>query len=354
MNLVILLAVVVIGQLCAGCQTLGYYCQAAQGQCEMLTGHRDVPEILQDPAEPESLKQRLRLAMELRTFAETNLGLPAGGSYRTYKKLDRPNSVWVVTASKEFSTELESWWYPVVGRFTARSYFDKARAEHYAQTLRSEGLEVHLGGARAYSTLGWFRDPLLSTFIHEPDTELAELLFHELAHRRLFIANDAAFNESMATAVGQAGVRRWLAAQHNATALAAYHQTTGQRQQFFKLLEITRDELRRLYATDLRAPDMRLQKQALHSRMHDRYLELKAQWNGYSGYDSWFAKPPSNPRMAAMATYYKYVPAFDKLLLQCGDDLDQFFAEAAALGKLPAADRRAQLERLMKDGPSRP
>ncbi len=350
-NLAIALIGGLLGCLGAGCQSLAYYCQAARGQCDMLIGHREVADILDDPAESDALKARLRLAMELREFAQTQLGLPAEGSYLTYKHLDRPHSVWVVTASHEFSTELETWWYPVVGRFSARSFFNKADADACAQRLRQERFEVHVGGARAYSTLGWFRDPLLSTFIHDPDTELAELLFHELTHRRLFIANDTTFNESMATAVGQEGVRRWLLSRKDAPTLQKYEQSLRRQRQFVELIASTREQLQRLYVSGLRPEEMRTQKQAVHSRMKDRYEELKVGWGGHTAYDPWFAHPPTNPRMAGIATYYAHLPAFEALLRQCNGDLNQFFAEAESMGKAPSAIRKSRLLGLTQRAP---
>src|SRR5262245_58234042 len=208
----------------AGCGTVGYYAQAIRGQCQILHRQEPIARLLQDTNTPPRLRQRLELVLRLREFAERDLGLDANGHYRHYADLRRPFAVWNVYAAPEFSLKAKAWWYPVVGRLEYQGYFDEAKARRYASRLATDGYDVYVGGVPAYSTLGWFRDPVLNTFVFDDDVDLADTLLHELAHQRLFVAGDTDFNEAFATAVAEAGVQRWLRAADDQPALARHQQ----------------------------------------------------------------------------------------------------------------------------------
>jgi len=167
----------------------------------MLEAARPIPDVIADPQAAPPLKQRLERAQQMRTFASAQLGLPDNGSYTRYADLKRPYVVWNVFATPELSLQLKQWCYPVVGCAGYRGYFDKAAADATADELRAEGYEVNVSGVPAYSTLGWFADPLLNTFVGGTEGQLAGLLFHELAHQVVFVGGDTTFNESFATTV---------------------------------------------------------------------------------------------------------------------------------------------------------
>ena len=200
--------------LLTGCQTASYYTQAVRGHLQIVHRQQPIAELLQQPGTPEPLKARLRLVLAMREFAAQELRFPVNGHYLRYADLGRSNVVWNVTATPEFSMTAMDWWYPVVGRLAYRGYFVESAARQHAAELAAQGFDVDVGGVQAYSTLGWFRDPVLNTFVHEPETELAELLFHELAHQRLFVSGDTDFNDAFAEAVSEEGTRRWLHAKH--------------------------------------------------------------------------------------------------------------------------------------------
>ena len=206
----LLLVLVVLGV--SGCQTLSYYGQAIQGQYQIITHQQKIEKLLADPDTPAPLKAKLQLVQTLRTFAAKDLKLPVDGHYQKYVDVQRPYVVWNVEAAREFSLEAKSWWYPFVGSLDYRGYFSESGARKYAARLEKKGYEVCVEGVTAYSTLNWFRDPLLNTFIFEPEADLAETLFHELGHQRVFTHDDTDFNEAFATTVGQEGARRWLRA----------------------------------------------------------------------------------------------------------------------------------------------
>ncbi|MGH8722269.1 MAG: aminopeptidase, partial [Burkholderiales bacterium] len=171
----------------AGCETLAYYGQAAGGQLAVSAAARPLAQVLADPDVAPALKERLRLAGELRDYATRELKLPESGAYRGYADLGRPFALWNVVAAPEFALEPVQSCFPIAGCVAYRGYFDRKDAERHAAARRGAGYDVVVYGVPAYSTLGWFDDPLLSTFIDYPDAELARLMFHELAHQVAYV-----------------------------------------------------------------------------------------------------------------------------------------------------------------------
>ncbi len=306
---------------------------------------RPVQAVLDDPRSTEDVVTRLVLSQQLLDFAHRELKLPDNGSYRHFVDLGRPAVVWNVVATPEFSLTPRRWCYPVVGCVTYRGYFKRAAATRYAAGLRARGDDVFVGGAAAYSTLGRFRDPLLSTMLGSSDTRLASLLFHELTHHRLYVQGDAAFSEALAGTIERAGVRRWLNSRGDLTALCQYEQWLSRRGEVIELLAAGRRGLNAVYAASADAPavDRWAAKQAALSRLRERYRLLRADWQGPPHFDGWFDSRLNNARLIALATYDALGPALDALLAEAGGDFDAFFARADALAELPPADRAAAL-----------
>ncbi|MEM5432577.1 aminopeptidase [Cupriavidus oxalaticus] len=334
--------------LTAGCETVGYYAQSIGGHLGVMAQAQPLHDAIASArdANDARLAQRLALAGRIRDYASRELKLPDNGSYRRYANLHRPYVVWSVFATPELSMELRKWCFPIVGCISYRGYYAQADAEQYAQSLRRDGLEAYVAGIPAYSTLGYFDDPLLNTFVYLPEGELARLIFHELAHQVVYVRNDTAFNESFATAVEAAGVERWLAEDASEDARASYRQYDARRQQFRALLLGTRDRLAALYQTPLDDEAKREGKARIFADMREQYARLKVEWGNYSGYDRWFDQPLTNAHLAAVATYQQWVPAFTALLAQCDGDWRRFYAEAGRIGALPAGEREAALRRL--------
>ncbi|UIF85785.1 aminopeptidase [Cupriavidus sp. UYPR2.512] len=332
----------------AGCEAVGYYAQSIGGHLGVMAQAQPLTEAIASArdANDARLAQRLALAGRMRDFASRELKLPENGSYRRYANLHRPYVVWSVFATPELSMELRKWCFPVVGCISYRGYYAQSDAEQYAQGLRRDGLETYVAGIPAYSTLGYFDDPLLNTFVYLPEGELARLIFHELAHQVVYVRNDTAFNESFATAVEAAGVERWLAEDASEDARASYRQYDARRQQFRALLLGTRDRLVALYQTPLDDDAKREGKAKIFADLRAEYARLRTEWGGYSGYDRWFGQPLTNAHLAAVATYQQWVPAFTALLAQCNGNWQRFYDEAARIGALPAAEREAALHRL--------
>lgn len=338
----------------SGCQTVHYYSQAVGGQLEIFRAQRPVTEVLDDAQAPAKLKQRLRTVQEIREFARTDLDLDPDDHYVRYADLHRPYVVWNVHAAPEFSMEPKAWWYPFVGKAKYRGYFSETDALEYADRLRRKGFDVYVEGVEAYSTLGWFKDPLLNTFIDNSEPNLAETIFHELSHQRVFISGDTDFNEAFATTVGEEGVQRWLHAKARENSVEKYLQSRERKEQFVALVQNARKKLKALYgqqdgqtpAPVKDAEELRRQKQELIAELRQDYEQLKRQWGGYSGYDRWFSGPLNNAQLNTVSAYYDLVPAFQALLRENGGNLEKFYAAVEKLGKLSKKERRHKLESL--------
>lgn len=327
------------------CSNVGYYAQSVSGQLDVWRRCRPIEGLLEDPQAPDDLKGRLADVLALREFATRELHLPDNGSYRKYADLGRPYVLWNVFAAPEFSTELKTWCFPFAGCVRYRGYFSRDQAERFADGLRKEGYDVYVGGVPAYSTLGWFKDPVLNTFLGYSKPRLAEFLFHELAHQELYVKGDTEFNESFATAVAREGVRRWLAATGSADP-SDVEKVERRREQWVALVLAYRRRLEALYASGASDSDKREEKAHILESLREGYLRLKKSWDGYDGYDRWFARDLNNAKLGSVAAYTRLVPAFQRLLAEEKGDLARFYEEARALGNLPVERRHARLEAL--------
>ncbi len=342
-------ALLAVAMLClgSGCGELGYYRQSVSGHLDLMSRARPVDDWLAQDDTPAALKQRLALARQMRDFSVQVLKLPDNPSYRAYADLQRPAAVWNVVAAPALSLTLQTWCYPVTGCVGYRGYFDRAQADALAAALRAEGLDVAVYGVPAYSTLGWSNwiggDPLLNTFVNGSPAELARLIFHELAHQQLYIADDTMFNESFATAVERIGARLWLQQHGDAAAREQYRQVVQRRQDFRELTMRYRDEFERLYAAPLPDADKRIAKAELLARLRADYATMKQQrWGGFAGYDAWF-EHVNNASLGVLAAYNELAVDFERLYAQQGGDFERFYAAAAAIAALPKAERHAKL-----------
>lgn len=329
-----------------GCGNFSYYLQSVGGQLAIWQRERPVDQLLDDATVAPPLKSRLARALQIRDFASRELGLPDNRSYRSYADVGRPFVVWNVFAAAEFSVAAKQWCFAVAGCVGYRGYFAEADARRLADTLSAQGYDVYVGGVPAYSTIGWFADPLLNTFIHYPAPELARLLFHELAHQVVYVPDDTVFNESFATVVEQAGAERWLAAHGSESERRQFAQLQQFRAEFRGLVTQTRAELAALYAGSAPVGEKRRRKAELLAVLQERYRQRKGGWGGFSGYDRWFAQPLGNAHLAAVAIYTQRVPAFQALLAREDGDLPRFYAAVQSLAALPADARNRRLDAL--------
>ena len=336
--------------LTGGCSTLGYYGQAVGGHLDIVRRTRPVADWLAEPDTPAEVRSRLALSQRMRDFAVRELSLPDNASYRGYADLGRNAVVYNVVAAPELSLALKTWCFPVMGCVGYRGYFARDGADAMAVQLQARGWETSVYGVPAYSTLGKTNllggDPLLNTFVHWPEGDLARLIFHELAHQVAYAEDDTTFNESFATAVERLGGERWLA-QHASAEVRAADAALGARREAFRTLTLRyREALAALYASPITDDDKRLRKAALLAAMRAEHQRLKAErWGGFAGYDGWFEKA-NNAALGVQAAYNELVPLFERLFERSGRDFERFYAEVRVLATLPKAERRAKLEAL--------
>jgi len=332
-----------LGALLVGCESVAYYGQAAHGHLSLMASRQPVASLLAEPA--VASRQRLAVLLEIRDFASETLALPDNGSYRSVVQAPGEAVIWSVVATPPYSLEPRTWCFPVAGCTSYRGYFDRAAADAFAARLAAEGLDVAVDPVPTYSTLGWFDDPMPRNALVWPDYELANLVFHELAHQRLYVEDDSAFNETFATAVAEAGVERWIAQRGDPALREQWQMARARKAAFIDLLLTTRAELIALYEADLPDAEMRAGKARAFDSLKARYTALKASWNGADGFDRWMARPLNNARLAAIATYRESLPAFERLLQCEGGDLPAFYEAAERLAVLPRAEREVALRR---------
>ena len=326
--------------------------QAASGQWEVMRKRESIDAVIEDPATPPELAERLHLLGEARDFSIAPLGLPDNKSYRTYADLERNYVVWNVFAAPEFSLTPKQWCFPVAGCVSYRGYFSKDDAIKESERLSEDGFDVAVGGVAAYSTLGNFSDPILSTMMHWDDIDLIAVLFHELAHQVVYVKDDSAFNESFATAVEEIGVKLWLEFRGEEEKMADYVAGRELQQSLLQLVAVARSVLQKVYASDSDVEYKRLLKrERLKTLAADVAAELQRSGRNGSG---WLSGELNNARLISMTLYEGRLPSFRALYLKCKKDLQCFYTEASDLAELDFDEREAALSAgdLLSDGRS--
>ena len=333
--------------LLSACADIGYLSRSVGGHLHLLQAAKPIQTWVDDDSQPDLLRQRLRLAQRMREFAVSELRLPVRNSYRAYADIARPFAVWNVVAAPELSLTLKTWCYPVMGCAAYRGYFEHAEAEAFAQSLQAPGMEVAVYGVPAYSTLGWTEwlggDPLLSSFIHYPEGQLARMIFHEMAHQVVYVSDDTVFNESFATAVERIGARLWLQARASPATQEEFAATERRRADFLRLVQHYRERLDALFLSERGVHDKRRGKAELMAALRADYAQIKASdWGGFSGYDGWMARV-NNATLGVLAAYNELTPQFEALFEREGRDFERFYAAVRRLARLSRDERRAVL-----------
>jgi predicted aminopeptidase len=321
-----------------------YYMQAARGHMDVMNQRRPVAEVIADQESPQDLKERLGLVQLARDYAVQELKLPDNESYRSYSDIGRDYVVWNVFAAPEFSLRAKSWCFPVAGCVAYRGYFSEQAAQDFATKLSAQGYDVSVGGVSAYSTLGKFADPVLNTMMRWSDVELVSTIFHELAHQKLYIKNDTAFNESFATAVATTGIERWLQARNETSQHRASTDRKRVRSDVMKLVKVARAELQDLYASEVDVSQKRSGKRAILDRLSEHAGDVIEKSN--SGMRNWLAAPLNNARLMSLGLYEGGQNAFSRILDDCDADLTCFYAAADSLAKLSPSERNEKLEEI--------
>ncbi len=308
----------------SACSTLGYYAQSAKGHFELMQQQKPIVQLLKDPKLSETRKQNLRLLQEIRQFASQRLKLPNNASYTQFAELNRKAVTWNLVVTGKYSMQPAQWCFPLIGCISYKGYFSKQQAEREAAKLSPKIYDVYLAPATAYSTLGWFHDPVVSPMLDQGIILAAETIFHELAHQRVYHKSDSNFNEAFATAIGQVGTRLWLAEKHPKS-LPAYLIHLRKQQQFIQLILATHDSLKQFYQRKNTPAAYAEGKQQRIDIFKKNYQQLKHRWGGDSRYDTWFNQPINNARLILAGVYYQKVPKFTQQLQQYNNDFEQFY-----------------------------
>jgi predicted aminopeptidase len=335
--------VLLTGALCTllgGC----YLMQAATGEYQLLHARAPLDTLIADPGTPGALRTRLSEVRAAREFASQDLGLPDNKSYRSYADIGRPFVVWNVVAAPQFSLQPKRWCFPVAGCVAYRGYFHERQARNLALELEARGFDVVVEGVPAYSTLGKFADPVISSMLRYDDDELAATIFHELAHQLIYVRNDSEFNEAFATTVEEVGLTRWLEHQGAAQRIGRFHTEQEHEAALLGLLQPARARLKALYQSAAPLGELRSGKRQILAQLAaDIRLLERRQGVHYPVYDQWIAAGLNNAQLAAVATYYDCVPGFKRLLAAENGSLTRFYAAVRELARETRAARHAQL-----------
>jgi predicted aminopeptidase len=336
------LAVVAAAALLLSCSSLGYYSHTLWGGLKILLERRAIEKLLAEENLAPELRHQLELVESVRAFASEQLSLPDNRSYRSYVAIDGDYVVWNLVAAPELSLLPKVWCFPIAGCVTYRGYFSQQRARKSADRLARRGFDVRVEGVAAYSTLGWFADPVLSTFLHWPEANLAALLFHELAHQVVYVKDDTTFNESFASVVEVEGLRRYLehrGAAHEAARFEAERRREGDR---LLILQYYRERLQSVYEGPQSDAEKRQEKARLFAELRDRLRTeyVTPESGGRPAVDL------NNADLAAIGAYFDLMPPLQALFRSCMESFESFYAAAARLATLEKTARDAELQRL--------
>jgi len=329
----------------AACAAPSYYAQAISGHRELMRQRKDIAEILDSGSASPELAQRLELAVEIRAFAVAQLHLPDTGSFTQFVETGREAVTWNVVAAPEFSLTPKRWCFLVSGCVPYRGYFKLQDAERFAARLAADGFDTAVSPVVAYSTLGWFDDPLLDTMFRYGDEQLAAVIFHEMAHQELYVSGDALFNESYASFVEETGLRLWLEKSGRENRLPDWLKLQHAGAQFNELLQETRAQLSAIYASGQPEENLREAKLAAFETLRTDYRSLVAeQWDGHSYFAALFARELNNASLALVNSYRGGSCAFAALYREAGRDMARFQQLAAAKARLGKEQRRTWLD----------
>ena len=340
----------IISSLLFACSDFGYYSQSVGGHLSLMAKRQPIEEIITDLGQDRNLQEDLQSVLDIKVFAEETLALPVNDNFSTYVDTGRTYAVWNIVAAPAYSLAAKEWCYPVTGCLPYRGYYDKADAEKFAETLRLQGLDVYTYGVPAYSTLGWFEDPVLNTFLHYPQSALAGLIFHELAHQVVFTESDGDFNEAFASTVELEGVLRWVSAHQDESVKNTYLASRSREDDFNRLVESVRKKLLHCYdgRNELAVKARQSCKSDAFLEMTTNYQQLKGAWAGYSGYDKWFEGGLNNARFVSVRTYRHLIPAFRELFRRNHHDFKLFYLAAQELAALSYGERQVEIRALLE------
>ena len=320
--LVALAASVVVGAW--ACSPM-YVIKAGIAEARILRARRPIPEVLNDETVDPATRGKLSFVLEARRFADGELGIEVGDSYTMFTQLDRDTLALVVSAAHRDRLASKTWWFPIVGRVPYKGYFSLEDAQKAQDDLEAEGLDTYLRPTAAFSTLGWFNDPILSTVLRSDDVEVVGTVLHELSHQHLFVPGQVRFNESFATFVGRAGAIQFFCTRDGGgpdTVKCLRAQARWRDYQRFSVfVDGLVDELEELYGrTDLDSPQKVSMREDVFARALARFDEVAPEFESVT-FGGFRSTPLNNATLLARMRYYHRLPDFQALLDAHGGDL---------------------------------
>ncbi len=316
-------AVVLVTSLASACSPI-YVIRAGIAEAKILRARRPIPEVILDPATDERTKTKLTFVMEARNYAIDGVGLDVGRSYTSYSQLDSDTLAMVLSAAHRDQLTPKTWWFPIVGRVPYTGYFNEDAAIEEQQKLEDDGFDTFLRPTAAFSTLGWFADPLLSTLMRLDEVDLVETVLHELSHNHLFVKGRIRFNESFATFVGRAGAIEFFCTRQGGgpdTVKCLRAQARWRdHQRFEAFTEGLVEELQVVYQDSTLAYDTKLTER---ERIFEENLEtfatnVQPSFEA-STYQSFLVIPLNNATLLARIRYHHRLQDFQALLDREGD-----------------------------------
>jgi predicted aminopeptidase len=316
---------------CSGCSPV-YVAKAGWTEMKILAGRRPLDEVINDGRTDEETKRKLLLARQARAYAIHQLGLKAGDSYTSFTQLKTDTLAWVLSAAYKDRLESKTWWFPIVGRVPYRGYASEKGARKAQSKLEEEGFDTYLRITSAFSTLGWFADPLLSSLLRYDDVNFVETVIHEISHNHLFIPGRVRFNESFATFVGRVGAIRFFCGPEGTPQNPPECQLARERwedyQAFSAFLGDFLGDLEEIYQTPELSVDQKVQaRDDLLEGFRTRYGERSSS-AGSALVQGFLDRPLNNAILLARRRYFHRLRDFQLLLEQHGGDL------SAAVGAL--------------------
>ena len=308
---------VVLG-LATACSPI-YVLKAGWAEAKILSARRPIPEVIADPSLDDRTRGKLTLVREARLFAIERLGLDVGDSYTTYTELEKDTLAMVLSAAHRDRLASKTWWFPVVGHVPYKGYFDLGDAEDEQAKLEREGLDTYLRPTAAFSTLGWFSDPLLSTIVRYDEVELVETVLHELSHNHLFVPGHVRFNESFATWAGRTGSIEFFCKREGGGPDTVWCNRAKDRWEdqvrFSVFIDGLVDELQAVYGDDALSSEQKIMRRdRVFSDAKRRFTDEVQPGFKSLTFGSFSSVPLNNATLLSRMRYYHRLPDFQALL----------------------------------------
>ncbi len=329
------LAALSLAASCVACSPV-YVVKAGIAEMQILRARQPIHRVVNDPATSADTRAKLSWVLEARRFAAEDLGIDVGESYTMFTQLERDTLALVVSAAPKDQLGAVTWWFPIVGRVPYRGFFSERDALEAARDLERDGYDTYVRPTAAFSTLGWFNDPLLSTVLRTDDVEVVETVLHELSHQHLFVPGHVDFNESFATFVGRVGAIRFFCTRAGGGPDSVRCQRAQARwrdyQRFSVFIDELRTELERVYylTAGLTYEDKLRRREEIFAEAQRRFAEeVQPTFEAFT-FQSFLTTPLNNATLLARIRYYKRLPDFDALLDLNEGDLPAVLADLRA------------------------